>query len=111
MHRVAPIGLHAVADLFGNEGGRDDPALPSFLGQVAIEPVPTGAGFIDKDRVWDFGVQLAHELINVAWPSANGAEVYHFSMVNLGDISHRDGVFVDIQTDGEWDMVDLRVCR
>jgi hypothetical protein len=85
----------------GRSEGRDDPADKAFLCQLAVEPVPTGSRFIDEDQVLSFGVQLAHEWITVAWPSANGAQVDDLSVVIFGDIGHRDGIFVDIQTDRE----------
>jgi hypothetical protein len=73
----------------------------AILHQIAIEPVPTGSRFIDKDQVCGFGVQLAHELINVASPRPNGARIADLSLVSFGDIGYCDGVLVDIQTDIE----------
>jgi hypothetical protein len=99
--RITPVGVHAVAGLCGPERRRDDPADLAFLRQITIEPGPTGSGFIDEDPVWGFGVQRAHALINVAWPSANGAEVDHLSIALLGDISYGDGVVVDLETTRE----------
>jgi hypothetical protein len=97
LDRVTTVGFHAVTGLFGNEGGRDDPADMALFRQRAIEPVATGSRFIDEDQVFGFCLQLAHELINVAWPSANGPKVDDFSVVIFGDIGHGDGVLMDIQ--------------
>ena len=58
LDRVTAIGLHAVARLFGNERGRDDPAHMAFFRQITIEPVPTGSRFIDKDEM--LGLSTAH---------------------------------------------------
>jgi hypothetical protein len=97
LHGITTVGFHAVAGLLGNEGGRDDPADIAFVRQIAKEPIATGSRFIDEDQVLGFGLQPAHELINVALPSANGAQVDDLSVVSFGDIGHGDGVLVDIQ--------------
>jgi hypothetical protein len=73
----------------------------AFLGQIAIEPVPTGSRFIDKDQVLGFCLQLADELINVGVPGANGAEVDDISIVVFGNIGDSDGLLMDIQSDVE----------
>lgn len=100
-HSVPVVGFHAVAGPFGHEGGRDDPADLAFLRQIAREPGATRSRFIDEDQGCGFGWQRAHELINVAWPRANGAKGDDLSVVIFGDVGHRDGVLVDIQTDIE----------
>jgi hypothetical protein len=96
---IPTVGFHAVASLFGNQGRCDHPAAMSLFRQITIEPVPTGARFIDKDEVCGFGVQLAHELINVALPSADRAKINDLSRVLLGDIGHGNGFFMHIQSD------------
>ena len=70
---IPTIGVDAVASLLGDQGGGDDPAIIAFVGQRAVEPVPPRSRFRDEDSVVGFGLQLARELINVAWPRANGA--------------------------------------
>jgi hypothetical protein len=69
--------------------------------QRAIEPIPTGARFIDKDQVWGFCLKLADELINVGLPGADPPEVDDLSIGRFGDIGYRNGLFVDIPTDVE----------
>jgi hypothetical protein len=65
--------------------------------QIAKEPIATWSRFIDEDQGCGFGGQLAHELINVAWPRAHGAQVDDLSVVSCGDRGHGAGVLVDIQ--------------
>jgi hypothetical protein len=101
LYRVPAVGFHPVAGLWGNQGRSDDPADMAFLRQSTIEPVPTGSRFLDKDQVWGFGVQLAHEWINVALPRPNSAQIDDLRVVIFGDISDGDGVCVDVQTDIE----------
>jgi hypothetical protein len=71
----------------------------AFVGQVTIKPGATGPGFIDKDQMCGLGWPLAHALITIGLPGANGAEVDHLSVVLCGDIGHGDGVVVDLETD------------
>jgi hypothetical protein len=97
---VAPLGVEAGARLVGQESGRDDPAHRAFGGQIAREPVPAGACVIAKDEVWGVGVQRAHELLTVGLPGTEGAKVEALGLVIVGDRGHRDGIVVDIQTDG-----------
>jgi hypothetical protein len=77
------------------------PAVVAFLAQIAVEPVATRAGFIDEDQVCGLRWPLADEVINVTLAGADAAEVVDLSIVLFGDIGHRDGLFVDIQTDVE----------
>ena len=96
-HRIPPVGVHAVAGLCGHEGGGDDPADLALFRQIAREPVSTGSRFVDEDQVRGVGLQLAPQLIHVAWPRANGPQVDDLSVMIVGDRGHRDGVLVDIQ--------------
>ena len=59
--------------------------MPLFR-QITIEPVPTGARFMDKDEVLGFGVQLAHELINVTLPRADEVLSISVHMGSGGDL-------------------------
>ena len=67
--------------------------------QITLEPVPTGARFIDKDQVFGFGWPLADELINVGRPGADGAEVEDVGVMVLGNIGDSDRLLMDIQSD------------
>jgi hypothetical protein len=69
--------------------------------QIPREPVPTGSRFINEDQVLGVGLQRAHEWIHVDVPGADRAEIDDLSIVLVGDIGHRNGLFVDIQTDVE----------
>ncbi len=104
---VTTVGCDPVARLFRNQGRGDDPALISFFPPIAIEPIPARAGFVAKDPVLTFRLQLTDELIDVTPTRANGPEIGDLSTLIVSDIRHRDGVFMDIQTDGEC----VRVCQ
>jgi len=73
----------------------------TFFGQIAIEPIPARASFIDKDELLTFGLQLTDELINVTLAGPNMAEGDDLSVVFFGDIGDRNRVFMNIQTDVE----------
>ena len=51
---VTTVGFDSVAGLFRHQGRGHDPARISFFRQVAREPIPAGAGFVDKDQVLTF---------------------------------------------------------
>jgi hypothetical protein len=61
LYGVTTVGVDPVARLFRNQGRGDDPALLSFFSQVAIEPIPARAGFVDKHQVLTFRLQLTDE--------------------------------------------------
>jgi len=71
----------------------------AFLTQVSVEPVTTGTSFVDEDEMFGFGLEFAHELIDVGLPGTNGAEVSNFSTVIVRDIGDRVGFFVNIHPD------------
>jgi hypothetical protein len=59
----------------GNQGRGDDPAAVAFLGEIPVEPVPTGARFIDKDERLGLRVELPDEVIDVTLTGADGAQI------------------------------------
>jgi hypothetical protein len=54
LHGVTTVGFHAVAGLLGDARGRNDPARMAFVREIAVEPVATGARFLDEDQVLGF---------------------------------------------------------
>jgi hypothetical protein len=101
LHGVAAVGFHPLARLFRNQGGGGDPAAMAFVRQIAREPVATRSRFIDNDEVWGLGWPFADEVVDVDVSRPDGAEVDDLSVGLFGDIGHRKGIFVDIQTDIE----------
>jgi hypothetical protein len=99
LHGVAAVGFHPVVRLFRNQGGGDDPAAMSCLGQIAIEPVATRSCFIDKDEVFGLGLQCADEAIEVDVSCADGAAGDDVRIMILRDVSHSNRLFVYIQSD------------
>jgi hypothetical protein len=74
--------------LFGNQRGRHHPAVIAFFGQIAGEPVATGAGFVDADQMFGLRWHPADELINVTLAGADGPQVGDLSAVLWRDVSH-----------------------
>jgi hypothetical protein len=104
---VTTVGFDPGARRFRTQRRGDDPARLSCFTQVAIEPIPARAGFIDKDQVLTFRLQLTNEWIDGTLTRANGPERGDLSPLILSDIRHRDGFFMDIQTNVEG----VRVCH
>jgi hypothetical protein len=100
-HGITAIGVDAVTRLVGHAGGRDDPAVITFVGQVAVEPVAAGSGFRDQDEGWGLGWPCADEVSAVAVAGADGTKRAAVGVVSVGDRGHRDRIVVDIQTDRE----------
>jgi hypothetical protein len=69
--------------------------------QIAREPIATWPGFIDEDEVCSLGWHVADELVEVTVAGADGPEVDDLSVVVFGNLGHRHGVFVNVQTDIE----------
>jgi hypothetical protein len=66
-----------------------------------VQDVTCVHGVMDENPVHGFGLPLAHQLITVAWPRANGPKVEDLSVMICGDIGHGAGVLVDIQPNRE----------
>jgi hypothetical protein len=99
LHRVKTVGFDPVTRFLGNEGGGDDLAHMAFFCQIALEPVPTGSGFIDKDQMLGFGVHLADEVVKVTVARADGPEGGDLGAMLFSDVGHRNGLFMDISSD------------
>lgn len=94
----AAIGFDAIPCVLRDQGRGHDPAAPVFLCEVAVEPVPTGIGFVDEDELFGFGGELSDKLVEVALASADGAQEDHLGVPLCRGIRYGDGFFVDIQT-------------
>jgi hypothetical protein len=99
LHGVSAVRFDAVTGLLRNQSRRHDPALRACFAQGAIEPVATGAGFIDEDAILSFGLAFSDEAIDVGLSRSDGPEVGDLSTVVLRDIRDRDGFFMDIEPD------------
>jgi hypothetical protein len=73
----------------------------AFFCQRALEPIPARAGFIDKDEMRTFGLQLTDEFIDITLAGTNVAQGDNLGVVCFGDIGNGERLFVDIQTDVE----------
>jgi hypothetical protein len=98
---ITPVGFHAIDRLFGNQGRGDNPIAVALFRQIAIEPIATGAGFIDKDEVLALRQEASNQFVDIALSSANGAKVGDLGLVFLGHVSHGYRLFMDIQSDEE----------
>jgi hypothetical protein len=101
LQRIATVVLDAVAGLFGDERGCDHDAAQLLGGEVAVQPVAAGTGFVDEDGLVGFGLHLADELVDVALAGADGAEIGGLVVAVFADVGHGNRIFVDVQTDKE----------
>ena len=86
LHAVAAVGLDLVAGLLRDQRGGDDKTLEPLPGQVAVQDVAAGAGFIGEDEAGSLALKPADELVDVSLAGAD-----------LSDVGH----LVNIQTDEE----------
>ena len=96
---IAPVGLDLVAGLLRDERGGHHPAEEALLGQIAIEPIAAGAGFVHKHQLSAFGVEPADELVDVGLAGPDGTEVEDLGVLRIGNLGNRNGLLMDIQTD------------
>jgi len=96
---VAPVGFDPVTRLFGNSGGRDHPADRVFFRQIPLEPIPTRAGFIDKDQVFGLRLELPHQGVDVTLSGAKGPQGDDLGVMIFGNVGHSDRLFVHIHSD------------
>jgi hypothetical protein len=71
----------------------------AFFGQIAVEPVSTGARLIDKDELFTFRLHLPDKLIDVTLARSNIAERDDLGVVFLSDVRNGNRLFMDIQSD------------
>jgi hypothetical protein len=71
----------------------------AFFGEIAVEPVSTGACLIDKDEMFTFRLHLPDELIDVTLARSDIAERDDLGVVFLGDVRNGNRLFMDIQSD------------
>jgi hypothetical protein len=71
----------------------------AFFGALTVEPIPARAGFIDKDEVYTFGLELTDEFIDVTLTGPNISERDDLSVVCFGNIGNGNGLLVDIPSD------------
>jgi hypothetical protein len=98
LHRVASVGLDAVTWFLRDERWGDHPADEVLLGEIAVEPRPTGTGLIDQEPMRGLRLECADQGIEVALPGADGAQEDHLGAPLFRDIGNSDGRFVHIQT-------------
>jgi hypothetical protein len=98
---VATVGLDSIPRLLGDQGGCHDPAGLAFFCQITVESIPTRAGFIDKDEVWTFGLELTDEYINVTLARPDGADGDDLSVMCLGAVCNGKGRFMNVQPNVE----------
>jgi hypothetical protein len=93
------VGFDPLPGLLGDPGGRDDAADLAFVGDLAVEPIATRAGFITKDEGRALGVPPAAEVSDSARSRPDGPEGDDLGVMFLGDVSDGDRLLVNIQSD------------
>jgi hypothetical protein len=101
-HGVPAVGVEPVARFLGHPGGRDPPTLVALLGERAIEPIATGAGFLDQEKRLGLGWYLADEGVEVRLAGANGTQIGDFGAVLWRPVGDAHRLFGDLHADEEW---------
>jgi hypothetical protein len=70
-----------------------------LLGEIAVEPIPTGTGLIDKEKMWGLRREFADQGSDVALPGADGAQEDHLGAPLFRNIGNGERLLVHIQTD------------
>jgi len=96
---VAAVGLDPIAGLARDERRGDDVAGQALEGQVAVQPVPAGAGLVDEHQLGALALKLADHGVDVALPRADGAPGYRAGGAIIARVRDGDGVLVDVETD------------
>jgi hypothetical protein len=96
---VTAVGFDPIPGLLRDQGGGHDPADIPFFRQIAIEPIPAGAGFIDEDEVFALRVQLPNEHVDVTLAGADATERNHLGIVFFRDIGDSNRLFMNIHSD------------
>jgi hypothetical protein len=99
LNGIAGIGLNPVPRSSRDQGRSDHVTQIVLFGEVSIETVPAGTGFIGKNERWRFGLQCTDKLVDVALAGADIPEIYHLGYPIVGCIGDGNKFFMDIQTD------------
>src|SRR5207245_372075 len=103
LHRIAPVGLDAVAGLSGNERRGDDQAGDATTGEVAVQNVAARPRLVRDDETVGLLLEPADEPVDVGRAGADAADVGDVGAAVLRNVGDRDGVLVNIETDEQRD--------
>jgi hypothetical protein len=106
--RVPTVGVDPIAGLLGDQRGGHPPADMALLGQLAVAPVPARTCLSDQDERRAFGWPPTDEGIDVTRSCPDGAEGDDVGPVVLGDRRHGTSIVVNIETEVDCGMADLR---
>jgi len=101
LESVAAVGLDVVAGLARDERGSDDEAIDLLRGEVAVEHVAAGTGFVDDEESGRLAREVTQELVDVGLTGADGTHEDGFFRARLGGVGDRDGILVDVESDEE----------
>ena len=96
---VTSVSLHAIAWFLRDERGGKHPADEVLLGERAVEPIPTGTGLIDTEKMRGLRLECADPGIDVALPGADSAQEDHLGAPLFRDLGNGDRLLGHIQTD------------
>ena len=96
---VAPVGLHPVAGLHRDERGRDDHTVVPEVGQLAMQAIAAGPGFIAEVQSAPVGAQLLGQLADMVGAVGERAPVADLTAPFSPCNGHRNRRLVDIQPD------------
>src|SRR5207244_4410673 len=96
---IAPVGLHLVAGLLGNQRRRDDLTAEPLAGQVAMQPVTAWAGLVREHEVRRLRLQTPNQFIEIRLSGPDGPDEHGRIGALALRVGHRDRIFVDVETD------------
>jgi hypothetical protein len=99
VNSVLPVGLDTVSTFLRNKRRGNDNAFQAFAFQITIEAVTARTGFVGEYEFVAFRLKAPDHLVYIASSSTDRPQIDHICLAILGDISHRDGFFVNVKAD------------
>jgi hypothetical protein len=95
---IAPIGLHFVARLLGNQRGRDHVAGKALAGQVAVQVIAARAGLVGEYERRRLALQPSNQFVEIALACADRTEKHGRVRALSLCVRDGDGILMNVQT-------------
>jgi hypothetical protein len=70
-----------------------------LAGEVAIQPITAGAGFVGEHEPAGLGLQAADEFVDITLAGADRVQRDNFRAARFRGVCDGDGILVDTETD------------